>query len=128
MTWYGASLIFATKVVDGEQEKIPISEEVYLVHAPDDEEAWQIAKEIGRHDQLINDKVEFNGRVARREFLGIRKLRSIYNPVSMDDIDQEPPTNGSEITRSNFEVVGQESLDDLMNGKPVTVLYVDGAI
>lgn len=128
MTWYGASLIFATKVIGEEQVKFPISEEVYLVGAPDDETAWRLAEEIGRDDALVNDTIEFNGRIASREFLGIRKLRSIYNPVSMDDIDQEIPTHGSEITRSNFEVVGQERLDALMAGKSVTVEYLDGAI
>ena len=127
MTWYGASLLFAAKLSEGNQDKFPVSEEVYLINAPDDETAWRSAEEIGHKDARINGSIELDSKSAKRQFLGIRKLRSIYNPATMDDIDQNAPTHGSEITRSHFEIVGQSALDDLRNGLPVTMLYLDGA-
>jgi hypothetical protein len=128
MTWYSASLLFVTKAIEEEQGVFPVSEEVYLVEAPDDGTAWRLAEEIGRRDASINGTDELNSKLARREFIGLRKLKTIYNPVSMKELDQDPPIHGSEITRSHFEVTGQNGLDDLINGRPVTVLYKDGAI
>ena len=128
MTWYGVSLLFVTKTIEDGQTIFPVSEEVYLINASNDEEAWREAEKIGQYDAAINGVTDFNGISANREFLGIRKLRSIYNPVSAKDIDKTHPVHGSEITRSDFEIVGESSLEDLKNGRPVSVLYVDGAI
>ena len=127
MTWYCANLLFVIKAIDEEQEIFPVEEEVYLVEAPDDETAWRKAEKIGREEVEFNGTDELNSKLATREFIGLRKLRSIYNPVWMKEFDQDPPVDGSELTRSYFEVRGLSDLEELKQGRPVMVLYKDGA-
>ncbi|MCZ8195907.1 MAG: DUF4288 domain-containing protein [Hyphomonadaceae bacterium] len=133
MTWYCANLLFVIKAIDEEQEVFPVEEEVYLVEAPDDETAWRKAERIGREEVEFNGTDELNSKLATREFIGLRKLRSIYNPVWMKEFewmkefDKDPPVDGSELTRSYFEVRGLSDLEELKQGRPVMVLYKDGA-
>lgn len=56
----------------------------------------------------MNDSVKFKGKDAKRIFLGIRKLRSVYS-ARVGDLNSEPLVSGSEISHSYFEVSSLEA-------------------
>jgi hypothetical protein len=124
MTWYTASIITVIKLREGTQDTFPVFEDFYLIEAPDRPSALQKAETAGLALQKLDDKLHFNNQPARREFLGIRKLRSIYNPSRMD-MDTMPPVDGTELSHSYFEVGNEAELTLLAEGKRVSVEYVD---
>lgn len=125
MAWYTASIITAIKLTDiGEQETYPVFEDFYLIAADSRSLAAKKAEEIGLGLEGLKEKLELQGKPARREFLGIRKLRSISNPF-YSDVDAPEPVDGTELTHSYFEVGNYEDLINLAHGKRVLVEYVD---
>ena len=127
MTWYAASIITVTKVLDGEQDMFPIEESVYLVEAKTREDAFRRAEELGKELEFSGKEgVRWCGRSAIVQFLGIRKLRSIYPPADQFmSIDDATPVDGAEITHNVFEVKNMEQAQLLANGKFVDVSYID---
>lgn len=124
MTWYVASVVTAIKIEQGHQEVFPVFEDFYLIEADDRDSALKKAELFGIQLQNLEDGVTFKGSPARREFLGIRKLRSIYNPPEKD-LDGVPPVNGTEVSHSYFELKSEGDLKKFSTGKRVTVDYVD---
>lgn len=124
MIWFTASLITTIKVIDEEQDTIPVFEDFFLIEAIDREEAIREAKRIGKEHESIDDKLFLNGKPAKRIFMGIRKIRSVYN-TAPSDIDFERPGNGTELTHSYYEVRNFNDAEKLANGESVNILYID---
>ncbi len=125
MTWYGASIITTIIVKEGTQDVFPVFEDVYLIEAENREFAYEKAKNLGLQIQNADDTLQFNGIPAKCEFLGIRKLRSIYNGAETGDVDTSPPVSGAEITHSYFEISNKEDLKKFAEGKRINVDYLD---
>lgn len=126
MTWFSASLIytFVLRNKSDTQDLFPVFEDFVLIEAASAAEAERRATEIGETDARANDDLMFNGKASEKVFMGVRKLRSVYNPPPLD-IDADRPISGTEISHSFYEV---HSLDDVMKisrGKRVTVKYID---
>ena len=124
MTWFTASLITYIKALSAPQETFPVFEDFVLVEASNREEAFAKAERIGRDTAAINDGLEYTGVPALRCFVGVRKLRSIYNPVEMD-LDESPPVSGTELSHSYYEVSSEADAKALGQGKAVHVNYLD---
>lgn len=124
MTWYTASIILTIKVREGGQEYFPVFENFVLIKAESDEDAYKKAEEIGKESIIGDEDVSFKGKKADYRFLGIRKVRSVYNPDPLD-IDRDRPTHETELSHSYYEVDTIESAELLAQGNIVNIRYVD---
>ncbi len=119
MTWYAANSIMYTEFKDGNQDYYPIYENIILIQAQNEKEAYTKAKERAKKDEGDSSGTYlYDDRPANIVYAGIRKI------TKCDDSDS-PPANGTEITYSELEVDSEDQLSKLINGDPVTVLYKD---
>jgi hypothetical protein len=123
MTWYVASCILAVVVKSGQQKVFPVFEEFFLVNAEDRATARRQAESFARLGEL-DDTLTYENRPAVKKFLGVRKIRSVYNPHPMD-IDSDQPSHGTELSHSYYEVRTLDDAKGLGEGKAVYVEYVD---
>lgn len=125
MPWYTASVITAIRLTDtNEQETYPVFEDFYLIAAESRSAAAMKGQQIGLELEQLDDKLEFQGRPARREFLGVRKIRSILNPF-YSDVDAPEPVDGTELSHSYFEIGNKNDLLSFAHGKRVLLECVD---
>lgn len=123
MTWYAASLIETVVVLDGEQSSFPVYENVILLEAKTPSQARSQAKKIGQQEALGEENLELDGKLAKRVFVGVRKLMTISNPFPMEQ-DTEPPVSETEITYSEFELATFKDVESLAAGAAIVVNYV----
>jgi hypothetical protein len=124
MTWFAASIIIGIKPIEDLNGAILVHENIVLIEASDADEAIDKARKIGEAEASIDDDLTLNGLPARRIFAGVRKLINISNPPPYD-MDQDRPTDGTEITYSVYEVPNIEALKRLANGEETEVLYIE---
>lgn len=123
MTWYAASLIETVVVLDGEQSSFPVYENVILLEAKTPSQAHSQAKKIGQQEALGEENLKLDGKLAKRVFVGVRKLMTISNPFPMEQ-DTEPPVSETEITYSEFELTTFKDVESLAAGAAIVVNYV----
>lgn len=123
MTWFAASVIVAYRVVDNPTNPILVHENIYLVEGVDAIEALQKAEKYGHEEASVNDGLTLNDLPARAKFVGVRKLINISNPAPYN-MDEVPPSEGTEITYSEYEVCDEKTLEQLANGEEVIVRYL----
>jgi hypothetical protein len=126
MTWYVASLLFAIRKKSGSQDVVPLFENAQLIQAETRQQAHLEAERSGRLEAEAEDQLTLNDDPAEMIFLGVRQLRSVYNPYPLDQ-DKDRPTHGTELTHSYFEVNSLDEAKLLARGKRVNVTYVDDA-
>lgn len=114
--WYVAHAIIYFKYKDVRQKKFPLWENVYLLAALSEEEAWKKARELAQLDAGDdNGSLRCDGHAAMRVFAGIRKLVTL--------IDEEGPRDGIEITFSELEVKSEADIQALAKGEAAVVHY-----
>ena len=109
-------------VVDRTQEEFPVWEDFILIEAGSKEE---LDKKISEHANLINaaGDCRYKEMPAKQIFIGVRKIRSIYN--TSFDIDEIPPGDGTELSHCFMVVDCLDSAKRLAEGRAVKVYYVD---
>ncbi|MNS76717.1 hypothetical protein D3C72_1102730 [compost metagenome] len=127
MTWYTASLVSAIKLKNGKQETVPVFEDFFLIEADSHLSAMEKAVKIGEEHAMAEDSLLLNDMPAQKIFLGVRKIRSIYNPSPLN-IDEDRPVDGSELTHSYYEVSDMDVAKSLACGKVVEIKYWDDAV
>lgn len=123
MRWFVASIVSVIKYDQGEQSGFPVVEHFYLFSAESQaEEDRKVSEKMALMDAA--GKCIYNGLPATRSCIGVRKIRSIFNPppLAMND---DPPIDGTELTHSFFSTNSIDEAMDVAAGKRVTVLYVD---
>ncbi len=119
MNWYAAHLVLYVQLKKVRQEHFPIWENIVLIKADSEEEAFARAEQRGREDEGDCDgSFRWGGQVATWVFAGVRKL------VLCQDAD-ERPGDGTEITYSEMELDSRESVAKFVQGQPVAVRYRD---
>src|SRR5947209_17169270 len=119
MSWYAAHVVLYVKYKKGPQSKFPVWENVFLIEAATDEEAFAKAEARAREDEGDCDgSFRWGGRPATWVFAGIRKL------VSCDDPD-ERPGHGSEVTYTEMQLDSEEAVRKMAAGEAVTVELTD---
>lgn len=119
MPWFAAHVIMSVRFKDGRQDKYPVWENIILIEAPTDKEAWCKAEARAKEDEGDSrGTFTWDGRAATWVFAGIRKL------IICDQLGA-PPESGLEITYSELELRTPEDLQKLVEGQPVTVTYVE---
>jgi Domain of unknown function (DUF4288) len=121
MPWYSAHAILYVKFKDGKQDSFPAWENVYLINAPNIEEARVQAVQVA--SSATGDSqgtFKWNDRPAEWVFAGIRKILSVSHLGASSDL-----TSGDELTYSELSVPDEVSLRKLADGESVTIDYAD---
>ncbi|MDL2320838.1 DUF4288 domain-containing protein [Desulfosarcina sp. OttesenSCG-928-B08] len=126
MTWFAAHAIMYVQYKHEKQGTYPVWENIYLIEAASDNEAYEKAQARGREDEGDSSGTfEWDGKQATWIFAGIRKIIECRN--SADQLIHAPlddrPGDGTEITYSELEVKNKEDLEKLINGDPVFLIY-----
>ncbi len=118
-THFAAHIVMAVRYREGFQDAFPCYENVVLVCAETDDEALNQASQIGRSGAAIEgDDFHWNGRPARWEFVGVRKLIECRTPGSLEN----RISHGTELTYSQFTLESEAALARFANGDAVQLL------
>lgn len=114
--WYCAHAIFYWKY-EG-QESYLLHENIYLIDAVDDDQAWSEAERIAKENGDLNTdgRLELNGNKVQYIFAGIRKVIEVETAKSR-------LFSGVEATCSVMEVDSLAEVESLVSGDATTVLY-----
>ncbi len=117
--WFAAHVITWVKYTEHKQKTFPIWENVVLIRAKSEKEAF--AKAEARGQQMAGKgEVTFTwgGKPATWVFGGVRKVTTCDDP-------EERPDDGTEITYTQMRVRSPEALRKLLQGEPVSVQYIE---
>lgn len=123
MVWYCAHIIIGMHKKGDDQSPIHAYENVILLEANSFEEAEKTAKIFGKENEALDDGLTIDGIPATRIFAGVRKIISIVN--EKPPMNEVPPSHGSEVTYSEFEVPDMEALMKLGRGEVVILRYIE---
>lgn len=117
MNWYAAHAILFAQFKEGKQTKFPVWENLLLVKARTEAEAFKKAEKRARQDEGDDGgSFRWDGKPARWVFAGIRKL------TLCQDAD-ERPDDGTEISYQEMLVESEASIQKLVAGQEVVVRY-----
>lgn len=120
MTWYSASAVFYFEYKDGNQDEYLVWENTYLLEASSDEEARSKAEVYARqYEGDSSGTLNLAGRPVTQKYCGIRKLMETTNSITLEKNSLE----GAEVTFSEFVLKDRDSLNRLVSGHSVEVLY-----
>src|SRR5947209_2548866 len=112
MNGYCAHIIMVVELKQGAQERHPVWENVILVAANGEEEAFDKAERRGRADEGDDDgSFCWGGEPARWVFAGVRKL------TECQDVS-ERPDDGTEVTFNELELKSLGDVRKLVAGSP----------
>lgn len=119
MAWYAAHLIVYFRRQRKKQTRFLVWENIVLIQAATEEEAFAKATKRGRQDaEGGNGGIHFGKEPAELVFGGVRKL------VLCQDEDRRPK-DGTEVSYIEMEVRSEEALRKLIAGEPVSATLVD---
>lgn len=123
MHWYSATLINVLRLRAGKQDAYPVWEDVCLIEARDDDEAFRKAEALGKSRECDDPTLTLDDEPATISFLGVRKISRVLN--SLDVPESRAPSHGSEVSFSKYNVSTMEDLEKLVRGESVAVVYVE---
>src|SRR5207302_4882082 len=117
--WFAAHVILWVKYTEHKQKTFPLWENVILIRAQSEKEAFAKAEAHG-HRMAGKGKPTFtwSGKPAMWVFGGVRKVTACDDP-------EERPDDGTEITYTQMRVRSPEALKKLLEGQPVGVEYIE---
>ena len=119
MSWYAAHVLMYVRLKDRTQDHFPIWENIILLNANSEEDAFIKAEKRG-HEDAGDDDASFRwaGEPAEWVFAGVRKL------TSCEDSERRP-NDGTEITFLEMQVSSKRDIEKLLEGEPVTINVMD---
>src|SRR5439155_4209693 len=115
--WYAAHLVMYVQVKNGALPKIPVWENIILIKAGSEEEAFAKAEQRGKEDEGDDDgSFRWGGKPAQWVFAGIRKLTLCEDP-------QKRPSDGTEVSYTEMEVASEQAVWKLLEDEPVAVTF-----
>src|SRR5262249_32044299 len=104
---------------EGRASKTPVWENIVLIKAGSEEEAFARASKLGKEQEGDDDGTfRWGGKAATWVFAGIRKLTLCEDP-------EKRPAGGTEVTYREMEVEWEAAVAKLVEGKPVSVKFRD---
>jgi hypothetical protein len=118
--WYAAHTILYFEMTDpAEQDGYAVYENLFLIQAETPDQARAKAEVFARRDEGDDrGSLRINGQPGRLGYGGSRKVVSVAHERSDGQLGA-----GDELTYSEFFVVDRASLDRLISGKDVELLY-----
>ncbi|MBI1937417.1 MAG: DUF4288 domain-containing protein [Ignavibacteriales bacterium] len=119
MKWFAVHIIMYVKFKEKGQDHYPIWENIVLFRAKSVLSASKKAKKYAQQEEGDSSGTfTWENKPAKWVFAGIRKIVKCQE-------ENEQPTNGTELTYSEFSVSNKSSLNKLVQGKKVTITLVD---
>ena len=119
MTWYTAHLLLYVKFKQKAQRRYPIWENIVLIKAASEGEAFAKAERRGQEQAGDSDGTfRWGDKPAEWIFAGVRKL-------TLCEDEDSRPGDGTEVSYLEMEVESKAALGRLLNGQPVRVLLRD---
>lgn len=119
MSWYSAHIIMFVELKAGAQDRFPVWENVVLIRAETEDEAFEKAERHGRLDEGDDGgSFRWGKQPARWVFAGVRKLTAC--PMLSDQ-----PDDGTEVTYNELELSSREDVTRLAVGDRVLATYND---
>jgi hypothetical protein len=117
MSWFAAHLVLYVKLKKQRQQRFPVWENIVLIKADSEDEAFRKAEERGREEEGDDGgTLQWGGEPATWVFAGVRKLTSCQDP-------EKRPGDGTEISYVEMEMNSKEAVDQFAEGQPVAVRY-----
>ena len=119
MGWYSAHIVMFAEFKDGPQETYPVWENIVLVEAGTEAEAFEKAERHGRSEEGDDGGTfRWGKHPARWVFAGVRKLTECQT-------SPDRPGDGTEVSFNELELESREAVKRLAAGEPVTAAYHD---
>jgi hypothetical protein len=119
---YAAHLILYVRLKERTQRKFPIWENIILIKAKTEEEAFAKAEPRGKDEEGDdNGSFRWEGKPARWVFAGIRKLTLCEDP-------ERRPDDGTEVSYTEMEVDSEQAVAKLVGGQSVSVTFADAFV
>jgi hypothetical protein len=119
MTWFAAHIVMVVHLKGQKQSRFPVWENVILLSAKSEEEAFVKAEHHGRTDEGDDDgSFRWGGKPATWVFAGVRKLTECVSP-------EYRPDDGTEITFNELEFGSTKEVAAFAAGRAVDVRYND---
>ena len=119
MSWFAAHIVLYVERKQQPQDRFPVWENIVLIEAATEDEAFDKAEAIGRRSEGDDDgSFRWEGESARWVFAGVRKLTAC-------ETDERRPDDGTELTYLQMEVTSREALERLVESRPVLVEFAE---
>jgi hypothetical protein len=119
MSWYCAHIIMFVELKQATQERFPVWENLVLIEAKTEEEAFEKAERHGRAEEGDDGgSFRWGREPARWVFAGVRKLTECQ-------CLSDRPDDGSEVSYNELELDSRDAVKKLASGKPVHASYND---
>jgi hypothetical protein len=113
--WYAAHLILYVKLKDHPQQSYTVWENIVLIKAQTEEEAFEKAAQRGKEGEGDDDgSFRWEGKPAQWVFAGVRKLTLCEDP-------EKRPGDGTEVSYLELEVDSEQAVSKLVRGDAVSV-------
>jgi hypothetical protein len=115
MSWFAAHLIMSVKLKGKRQRRFPVWENIVIIEADSEEQAFQKAEHWGRLEEGDDDgSFTWGGQPATWVFAGIRKL------TQCEDFESRPG-DGTEVSYLEFELDSQKAVNEFVSGLQVSL-------
>ncbi len=119
MSWFAAHVLLYVKLKTRPQHRFPLWENIILLQAESEEEAFAKAERQGREEEGDEDgSFRWGGQPAEWVFAGVRKLTLCQD-------SEKRPRDGTEVSFNEMEVSSEEAIGKLLAGQPVSVKIAD---
>jgi hypothetical protein len=119
MSWFAAHVVMVVRHKSGRQKRFPVWENIFLIQAASEEQAFAKAEARGRQDEGDDDgSFTWDGHPAAWVFAGVRKL------TACEPADKRPG-DLAEITYSEFELSSEYMLEAYVRGEHVDMRSTD---
>ena len=105
MSWFAAHIVMMVQIKGKRQNRFPVWENIVLIKAKSEKEAFLKAEEHGRDNGGDDDGTfRWDGQPADWVFAGVRKLALCVDPSNR-------PSHGTEITFNEYLLDSKESVE-----------------
>ena len=119
MSWYAAHLVMAVRLKSGRHKRVPIWENIVLIQADAEDDAFAKAEKRGRADEGDDDgSFTWDGEPAAWQFAGVRKL------TACEPFDRRPG-HLAEVSYLEFELASESALERYIQGESVELRSMD---
>ena len=119
MSWFAAHIVMAVHFKNRRQKTWPVWENIVLLQAQTDEQAFLEAEQHGRSEEGDDGgTMSWDGHPARWVFVGVRKVTNCID-------GSKRPAHQTEITFSEFEFDSPQALERYVAGEAVTLRSAD---
>lgn len=117
MSWFAAHIVMSVKLKRKRQRRFPVWENVVLIKADSEDQAFEKAKQRGRLEEGDDDgSFRWGGEPATWVFAGVRKLTACEDP-------EHRPGDGSEVSYLELELKSEEAVTRFAANQPVPTFY-----